>query len=80
MKYVQTFTVSGSGQFPFDMLRYDRCWPVQESEMWKFSDDGQRTLELRRYATNKNDFPTFPRWSSFGWQLDHDSVRTEKAA
>jgi hypothetical protein len=24
------FTVQGTGPFPIDMLRYDRCWPAEE--------------------------------------------------
>lgn len=27
-KYLTRFTVKGDGRFPFDMLRYDSCFPV----------------------------------------------------
>lgn len=34
MKKYFEITVSGRGQFPFDMLRFSRCWPVDtESAM-----------------------------------------------
>ena len=53
------FTVSGSGMFPFDMLRYDMAYPV--AVMNDFTGDGYRTIELATAGK-----PTVARWASFG--------------
>lgn len=69
-----TFTVRGRGIFPVDMLRYDRCWPIEgergiQEALWS-PDTGQyepqrgeRTVTLR----SAERFITDARWSSFGW-------------
>lgn len=31
MTKLYEFTVEGSGLFPFDMLRYDQCWPKSQN-------------------------------------------------
>lgn len=64
------FIVRGSGEFPYDMLRYDACWPEHElgerssrqlSGGW---DRGPRevTLLTERHVTPR-------RWESFGWKV-----------
>ena len=62
--------------FPIDMLRHDRCYPVTESDSTnivssfrfgrKESHVGQ--INLQRYA-HKNWTPTKDRWLSFGWEV-----------
>jgi hypothetical protein len=63
------FTVEGSGAFPFDMLRYDACWPYSE---------GQDSCKLEHYAherrrvvlaTHFQHAPTHRRWESFNWKV-----------
>jgi hypothetical protein len=79
--YEATFRVRGSGEFPFDMLRYDCCYPINETEArrmsWAECDSSEvRTVELRRKACKlrcdaENITPA--RWQSFGWRvLQHD--------
>ena len=60
------FTVEGSGSFPFDMLRYDRCWPYysQDSSQMDHHNIGRRRVVLEGY--NK---PTDGRWRSFTWRV-----------
>ena len=29
------YIVTGRGEFPWDMLRYDRCWPMSSSDVAK---------------------------------------------
>ena len=77
---VERFTVTGLGQFPFDMLRYDGCYPSSEQEARKLQEYcnnlytterslGQRlTVELR---TCHQSAPTLGRWSSFLWRVTH---------
>ena len=42
-----TFAVRGSGIFPFDMLRYDRCWPNTSDDATTMADKGMREITLR---------------------------------
>lgn len=61
------YEVTGRGQFPFDMLRYDRCWPTHESEAGKLADHYgtvRGTFQITGYSE-----PTVGRWQSFGWTV-----------
>lgn len=63
------FTVVGSGEFPFDMLRYDHAWPASESQARLMSSSihvpaGPRRIEMRGLTG-----PTPARWASFGWKV-----------
>lgn len=66
------FTVEGSGRFPTDMLRYDSCWPVHETEARRLADGSdvreRRSVTLKRAAVNGCG-PTIARWRSFGWAV-----------
>ena len=66
------FTVEGSGEFPFDMLRYDRCWPKDESHdvvnMTSYSRDRFSLRKRQVELIGLND-PTSARWASFGWKI-----------
>lgn len=81
-KWVTEFTVTGTGHFPIDMLRYDGpCCPAS-SEDWDkatadrdtiFAEDWYkkpRTVHMRRYGCNKGHGPTVARWASFGWRVE----------
>jgi hypothetical protein len=72
------YYVTGRGYFPFDMLRYDACWPASGEDAarieWEFAKPGdkvrrdQRSVRLRSYRE-----PTVDRWTSFGWSVGvHD--------
>ena len=73
--YRQEFEVSGGFSFPVDMLRYDCCFPADETQsaIINRSFEGERgaplTVRLARYT--RNDFaPITPeRWQSFGWKV-----------
>lgn len=60
------FTVRGAGEFPFDMLRYDECYP-------KTGDDVASMLASRRrevtLITHRRFGPTSNRWASFMWSV-----------
>ena len=82
--YIQEFEVEGSGDFPFDMLRYDSCWPVREG-----TDTGSlaitygrplpmRRIRLARYVFHRQEVPTSGRWKSFLWRVVEGSVKTRK--
>ena len=61
------YTVQGYGDFPWDMLRYDRVYPLSEPapshhaglEPWQTL----RTVEVEGGAC------TPARWGSFGWSV-----------
>lgn len=65
---VVEFVVEGSGEFPFDMLRYDQAVPLREIEIDGVYSSGRqdkRRIQLRSYAGG----PTTVRWRSFGWNV-----------
>lgn len=65
-----TFTVSGSGPFPTDMLRYDTCWPASSEDAEKLLTRGRRSVTLR--SSSEVGKPTTGRWQSFGWWVTSD--------
>lgn len=72
------FTVEGISNFPFDMLRYDSCWPKREAEdvvnMAPF-ERGSLIRQKRQVTLVGIKQPTEERWESFGWKIVPDSVR-----
>lgn len=62
--------VEGSGRFPFDMLRYDACWPYDESDSHTLEreDERNRRVVLCRRSVNDKEC-TRERWQSFGWSV-----------
>lgn len=74
-----TFDVSGAGRFPVDMLRYDRCVPMGQSDIttaFLSTRLDHRIVHLIGYALIGNrQEPTVARWESFGWTVDPDSVK-----
>jgi len=71
-KYFQGFIhVKGDGAFPFDMLRYDRCFPASQDDVSRLLDDGPRTIHLIMAAETLAGLnPTKGRWESFGWEAN----------
>jgi hypothetical protein len=65
-----TYEVSGTGSFPIDMLRYDRCSPAREADSAEIarSFNGHRRTRVRVTGTVKP--PTIARWKSFGWTVE----------
>ena len=62
------YTVRGSGDFPFDMLRYDCAYPSRSESIDGLKPSPEtRTVELSSYKR-----PTDERWSSFGWPVDFE--------
>ncbi len=69
------FTVEGTGEFPLDMLRTDRCWPAGAQDAARMAahycmadpeKTRSRTVQLEtteKYAPNRQ------RWLSFRWRV-----------
>lgn len=71
IKRVYVFTVVGDGLFPFDMLRYDICYPKREADssvIEKTTRRGERGPHRVTLASSKA--PTEERWGSFGWAVE----------
>lgn len=65
------FTVEGHGEFPLDMLRYDRCWPKTEADDSRAMESSYLSSPVRRVTlvTISEGAPTVGRWESFGWRI-----------
>jgi hypothetical protein len=70
---VSYYSVTGSGAFPLDMLRYDQAWPVTQEAVLGVEGRvrGQgghpRTVQLASHYP-----PTPARWQSFGWTVSDE--------
>lgn len=62
------YVVEGSGEFPIDMLRYDRSCPATEADAHKISREGVRRITLLRFSQG-NASPNADRWESFRWKI-----------
>jgi len=73
--YSTMFEVTGRGSFPFDMLRYDACFPVDTGSANNMTRSGDYTVPqhelpvviLMCHHEDPKWEPTFGRWASFGW-------------
>ena len=65
------FTVEGNGEFPWDMLRYDRCWPASEDQIVALAPyhRGELFKNTRQVKMRGLNEPTPARWESFGWKV-----------
>jgi len=78
------FEVTGNGEFPMDMLRYDGCHPTDTASAHAMHTPrvgtpdylAVRTVRLRITSPEKTQRPTRDRWASFMWAVG--SVRAEK--
>lgn len=67
------FTVEGRHDFPFDMLRYDQCWPKREAEdssrLGYWRPTKSTAGSTRQVTLIGLSAPTLGRWDSFGWKV-----------
>lgn len=64
------FVVEGTHRFPYDMLRYDQCFPVSEARDSPMLDhDLHRDKRQVMLASDEPTAPTDGRWLSFGWRV-----------
>lgn len=82
-RYLTTFTVSGSGSFPIDMLRYDRCVPASEQDAVEIqrtfneSPRSHKPIALIRFGAGPWDGTPrmeYGRWQSFGWVVQNERI------
>jgi len=75
-----TYWVTGTREFPFDMLRYDSAWPADSQSAsnlaWSYADlnvsRDRRSVRLHSYRE-----PTVDRWASFSWSVGEQAVQKE---
>ncbi len=90
-----TFEVTGVLPFPLDMLRHDQAFPVRAEDAVVIADSRvvtrPRSWTLAQYpdavfrvrlgiVSSTRMAVTHGRWASFGWPVDPDSLKVEKAA
>lgn len=64
------FTVEGKGEFPLDMLRYDRCWPATGSDANRIDTSlVPGVAPSRQVGLCGLIVPHIKRWQSFGWRV-----------
>lgn len=74
--YFHYVKVTGTGDFPVDMLRYDACYPRTTEDALKilggytFAFGERRTVELVRVSDSRSNGFTPGRWASFGWRVE----------
>ena len=70
------YTVTGRGQFPIDMLRYDCAWPLTGDDAAHITESFGADVGIRRWTvTLESDmprpaYPCIARWTSFGCQVE----------
>lgn len=71
--YCVRFAVIGSGVFPLDMLRYDRCYPQTERDANVAQGHSliaeARVVNLESPGNQRHWQPCAARWRSFGWEV-----------
>lgn len=78
--YKTIFTVEGSGEFPFDMLRYNGCFPLNESDSCKLNMHHSELRQVQLVKLHKDRKPelTPRRWLSFDWRIIEGTVTTSR--
>ena len=81
IRFYIKFTVTGCGNFPFDMLRYDGCFPraVEDAARMARPEYGSPDRSMPRSVTlvsysNSAARPTIGRWQSFGWSVSNTEL------
>lgn len=72
--YYHSFIVEGRGDFPIDMLRYDRAFPTEgfhaiTRDFKKEDRMTPRRVKLATWHHFRFWEPTTLRWQSFGWSV-----------
>lgn len=70
LKYFVAFSVKGSGPFPLDMLRYDRCFPSGFADVKHLGETTwRREVRLVSFSAEAKAMIHEDRWRSFGWEV-----------
>jgi hypothetical protein len=64
------YAVRGSGNFPFDMLRYDASYPFSQTDAAAMEHHRTEARRVELLGMVPGGQPTDERWASFGWRVD----------
>lgn len=69
--WLLVFTVEGSDTFPYDMLRYDSCYPRSQDDVTNMATpQSARQVTLNTTGWSRLSAKvTMARWESFGWKV-----------
>lgn len=71
-----TIVVTGTGAFPIDMLRHDRCTPKHEVDSGIIERSFRpRTRGRYKVTLLSAKDPTNARWQSFGFEVEEVTYR-----
>ena len=65
---VYAYSVQGRGDFPWDMLRYDRAYPLTDPSPSQYETDTKAWTTARTLQIEGQDC-TPDRWASFLWSV-----------
>lgn len=65
-----TFTVSGTGEFPVDMMRFERAWPRAPSDSKKIQESDPSSGRFEVDLQSADPPSQKGRWGSFGWRIE----------
>lgn len=83
---IHIVTVSGSTNFPIDMLRNDHLYPENQNDTTQILRSLEPDLECAkrlRYVTLNGIHdvqwkPSYTRWQSFGWEVTRHLVKKHR--
>ena len=67
---LKRFTVSGSGAFPFDLLRVEQCWPASAGDAARIGQPPAEEARAVTLETSAKYAPNRQRWRREGWRVD----------
>ena len=75
-RIIYEYFVSGKGEFPFDMLRYDACWPMTGEDADKLDTPygSAERIKMRSIRMRSYRQPTIARWQSFLWAVGTENL------
>jgi len=71
------YTVTGSGTFPLDMLRFDEAYPVDRESSFAIEHSIRRVTGMVTVTLESDKHPNARRWESFGFivaDIDGDEI------
>lgn len=73
------YYVSGTGEFPFDMLRHDSAWPASGADAAKLErwEEAYRSRSVRSIKLRSYREPTIDRWRSFTWSVGIENLEAK---
>lgn len=81
-QYWYEYHATGFGEFPYDMLRHDACWPARGEDAGRIEAHGRHAVGgMGRYTVRLHSHrrPTPERWESFRWTITAEEPAAAEA-